>query len=105
MQRLSREKYVTALGSAPPALRVAAGEPFLLECAGAMDANYAHWKAGSPRREQIANRATGPVYVAGATPGGALAVEILSLTPAGTGIVGKPGGYWTMPTDGVQVEL
>ena len=94
------------LAAAEPKLTVAPEEMFLLECAGPMDTRYEAQKRGVPDDAPAGNLATGPVRVEGAKAGGALAVDILSLTPAGMGLVGRPGGRLAeMPTDGLTVRF
>jgi len=105
MKRLERHQTTPTLAAAEPALTVDPDELFMLECAGPMDKRYAAQKAGKKESGPAGNVVTGPVHVSGAKPGGALAVEIMSLAPAGMGLVGRPGGLHEMPTDGVMVRF
>ena len=105
MKSLKRDQTIPVLTAAPAALTVEPDEIFLLECAGPMDKRYEAEKRGVPPYAPAGNVVTGPVHVSGAAAGGAVAVEIMSLAPAGMGLVGRPGGLHEMPTDGVMVRF
>jgi acetamidase/formamidase len=96
VKRITRDRaLVYGLdGSLPPALRVAAGEPFAIETE---DASSGHLTAGDrlPTPEHTpyvswtpskANPVGGPVFVEGVKAGGRVAVEILEVRLAPTGV-------------------
>jgi amidase len=94
MQRLSRDKYTTVLDpKLSPALTITSGEEFIVET---WDAYMGVW--GAHQQPTVMGPATGPIAVQGASPGDALKVEILGLTPgpsamhdvrAGRGFLGE----------------
>jgi amidase len=77
MQRLSRDKYTTVLDpKLSPAITIASGEELLVET---WDAYMGVW--GSEEQPTVMGPATGPIAVEEASPGDALKVEILAITP------------------------
>ena len=89
MEELDRDAYVCDLDTAAtPALTVEPGTVVRLQCRGACDRHV----GPGPDRAPAANPATGPVAVAGARPGHALAIDILAIEPAPLGHLSAPGG-------------
>ena len=94
MKRLSRDKFTTVLDpKLPPVMTVASGEAFVVET---WDAYMGVW--GADEQPQVMGPASGPIAVAGASPGDALKVEILDIKPgsaamhdvrAGRGFLGE----------------
>jgi amidase len=77
MKRLSRDKFTTVLDpELPPVMTVASGEEFVVET---WDAYMGVW--GADEQPQVMGPASGPIAVAGASPGDALKVEILDIKP------------------------
>ncbi len=75
MKRLSRDKFTTVLDpKLPPVMTVASGEEFVVET---WDAYMGVW--GADEQPQVMGPASGPIAVAGASPGDALKVEILDI--------------------------
>ncbi len=96
MQRISRDaaRVYGLDGSLPPALRVAAGEPFLIETNDASTGlltsgaklptpDNTPYTADSPAK---ANPVGGPVYVEGVAAGGRVAIEIVDIALAPHGV-------------------
>jgi amidase len=77
MQRLSREKFTTVLDpQLSPVITVASGEELVVET---WDAYMGVW--GADEQPRVLGPATGPIAVAGASPGDALRVDILAINP------------------------
>jgi len=82
---IASDKYVCEFpAETPAAVEVPAGATLRIHCRGACDRITG--VAGD--RAPAANPATGPVAVAGATPGQALKVEIIDVEPESPGYVG-----------------
>lgn len=78
MRRLSREHYTTVLDPhLSPAITIASGDELLVET---WDAYKGVWEADREPPEMAP--ATGPIAVEGASPGDALRIDILAITPA-----------------------
>ena len=96
MQRIPRDKALIygLNGSLPPALRVAAGEPFAIETEDASSGNLtAGDKAPTPENTPYvrhspskANPVGGPVYVEGVRAGDRVKVEVLEIDLAPWGV-------------------
>ena len=94
MKRLSRDKFTTVLDpKLPPVMTVASGEEFVVET---WDAYMGVW--GADEQPRVMGPASGPIAVAGASPGEAMKVEILDIKPgaaamhdvrAGRGFLGE----------------
>jgi amidase len=94
MKRLRRDNFTTVLDpKLPPVMTVASGEEFVVET---WDAYMGVW--GADEQPQVMGPASGPIAVAGASPGDALKVEILDIKPgsaamhdvrAGRGFLGE----------------
>ncbi len=77
MQRLSRDQYTTVLDPhLPAAITVASGEELLVET---WDAYMGVW--GADEEPRVTGPASGPIAVAGASPGDTLRVDILAIAP------------------------
>ena len=77
MKRLSRDKFTTVLDpKLHPAITIASGEELVVET---WDAYMGIW--GAHEQPTVMGPATGPIAVAGASPGDALKVELLAITP------------------------
>ena len=91
MRRLTKDKFVTALGTEnPAAYTIADGETVVVEtrdCFGDFVTREGEIIPGSPG----ANPATGPIEVKGSQPGEALAVTIEEVKPAEWGFIAGGG--------------
>ena len=77
MQRLSRDRYTTVLDpQLPPAITIASGDELMVET---WDAYMGVW--GADKEPQVLGPATGPIAVEGASPGDALRIDLLAITP------------------------
>src|SRR5262245_30883717 len=77
MKRLSRDQFTTVLDpKLQPAIIIASGEELVVET---WDAYMGVW--GAHEQPTITGPATGPIAVEGASPGAALKVELLAITP------------------------
>ncbi|HEX9868264.1 MAG TPA: hypothetical protein VGC99_06645, partial [Candidatus Tectomicrobia bacterium] len=77
MKRLSRDKFTTVLDpNLQPAITIASGDELVVET---WDAYMGVW--GAHEQPTVMGPATGPIAVAGASPGDALKVELLAITP------------------------
>src|SRR4029450_7961812 len=77
MKRLSRDQFTTVLDpKLQPAKIIASGEELVVET---WDAYMGVW--GAHEQPTVMGPATGPIAIEGASPGDALKVEILAITP------------------------
>jgi amidase len=77
MKRLSRDRFTTVLDpQLPAAITIASGEELVVET---WDAYMGVW--GADQQPAVLGPATGPIAVQGASPGDALRVDILAITP------------------------
>jgi amidase len=77
MTRLSRDKFTTVLDpKLQPAITIGSGEELVVET---WDAYMGVW--GANEQPTVMGPATGPIAVDGASPGDALKVDILTITP------------------------
>ena len=77
MKRLSRDQFTTVLDpKLQPAIIIASGEELMVET---WDAYMGVW--GAHEQPTVMGPATGPIAIEGASPGDALKVEILAITP------------------------
>jgi amidase len=77
MQRLSRDRYTTVLDPhLSPAITIASGDELVVET---WDAYMGVW--GVDEEPRVLGPATGPIAVEGASPGDALRVDLLAITP------------------------
>lgn len=77
MKRLARDQYINTLDPATePRLRVESGEEIVVET---WDAFMGTWAAGEER--DILGPVAGPIAVQGASPGDALRVDLIEITP------------------------
>src|SRR4029453_850097 len=77
MQRLSRDCYTTVLDPhLSPAITIASGDELVVET---WDAYMGVW--GAEEEPRVLGPATGPIAVEGASPGDALRIDLLTITP------------------------
>jgi amidase len=77
MQRLSRDCYTTVLDPhLSPAITIASGDELVVET---WDAYMGVW--GAEEEPRVLGPATGPIAVEGASPGDALRIDLLAITP------------------------
>jgi len=100
MRRLSKERHVYSFSAQhTPAYEVSLGEPFVVETWDAFAGRYTEADGGRSA-EGKANPATGPICVQGVEPGEAVAIEILSIQPVGTGILRTREAVLKIPMEG-----
>ena len=77
MKRLTKDQFINTLDpTTEPRLRVESGEEIVVET---WDAFMGAWEAGAER--DILGPVAGPIAVRGASPGDALRVDLLEITP------------------------
>ena len=79
MKRLTKDQHVYSLDpNATPAVTIASGEEIIVE---AMDAFFGLRDTESIDARTVQGPTTGPIYVEGASPGDALKIDLVGITP------------------------